>query len=78
MGRYGICVNAIAPGFTDTKASWTLINDITKYNISLTPLGRLEVPEDLFDAIIFLARNDSDFSEIEGKCDTLIRGVLLL
>jgi len=32
----------------------------------------------LFDAIIFLARNDSDFSEIEGKCDTLIRGVLLL
>jgi hypothetical protein len=31
------------------------------------PLGRLEVPEDLVGAIIFLASNESDFLEIEGK-----------
>jgi 3-oxoacyl-[acyl-carrier protein] reductase len=78
LGQHGICVNAVAPGFTDTKASRTLINDITKYDVSLTPLGSLEVPEDLVGAIIFLASNESDFIEIEGKCDTLTRGVLIL
>lgn len=61
VGQYGICVNAVAPGFTDTKASRTIIDDITKYDISLTPLGRLGQPEDLIGAIIFLASEASDF-----------------
>lgn len=61
VGQYGICVNAVAPGFTDTKASRTVTDDITKYNVSLTPLGRLEQPEDLVGAIIFLAGDASDF-----------------
>ena len=61
VGQYGICVNAVAPGFTDTGASRTIIDDITKYDVSLTPLGRLEQPEDLVGAIIFLASDESDF-----------------
>jgi len=61
VGQYGICVNAVAPGFTDTRASRTVIDDITKYDVSLTPLGRLEQPEDLVGAIIFLASDESDF-----------------
>ena len=61
VGQYGIRVNAIAPGFTDTKASRSVTDDITKYNVSLTPLGRLEVPEDLVGAILFLASDESDF-----------------
>jgi 3-oxoacyl-[acyl-carrier protein] reductase len=61
LGQYGICVNAVAPGFTDTKASRTIIDEITNYNVSLTPLGRLEVPEDLVGAILFLASDESDF-----------------
>ena len=61
VGQYGIRVNAIGPGFTDSEASRSLINDITKYDISLTPLGRLEVPEDLVGALIFLASDESDF-----------------
>jgi 3-oxoacyl-[acyl-carrier protein] reductase len=61
VGQYGICVNAVAPGFTDTKASRTIIDEITNYNVSLTPLGRLEVPEDLVGAILFLASDESDF-----------------
>ena len=60
-GQFGIRVNAVAPGFTDTEASRTVIDDINKYNASLTPLGRLEQPQDLVGAIIFLASDESDF-----------------
>jgi 3-oxoacyl-[acyl-carrier protein] reductase len=61
VGQYGIRVNAIGPGFTDSEASRSLIDDIAKYDVRLTPLGRLEVPEDLAGALIFLASDDSDF-----------------
>jgi 3-oxoacyl-[acyl-carrier protein] reductase len=61
MGQYGICVNSIAPGLTDTKAGRTLLNESKKYDISRTPLGRLEQPEDLVGAMIFLACDESDF-----------------
>ncbi len=60
LGPYNIHVNAIAPGFTDTEASRT-IADVTKYDVSRTPLRRLEQPSDLFGTVIFFASDDSDF-----------------
>ena len=61
LGQYGICVNSIAPGLTDTEAGRTLLNDSKKYDISRTPLGRFQQPEDLVGVLIFLASTDSDF-----------------
>jgi 3-oxoacyl-[acyl-carrier protein] reductase len=61
LGPYGICVNSIAPGFTNTEASRTLTDDITKYDISTTPLGRLEQPQDLVGALLFFSSDESDF-----------------
>jgi 3-oxoacyl-[acyl-carrier protein] reductase len=61
VGECGICVNSIAPGFTDTEAARTITADITKYDLSPTSLGRLEQPEDLVGAAIFLSSDDSDF-----------------
>jgi 3-oxoacyl-[acyl-carrier protein] reductase len=61
VGQYGICVNAVAPGFTESESSQTIIDDIAKYDISLTPLRRLEQPQDLVGAVIFLASSESDF-----------------
>jgi 3-oxoacyl-[acyl-carrier protein] reductase len=61
VGDYGIRVNAVAPGFTDTPASRTVIDDISRYDTGLTPLGRLEQPGDLVGAIVFLASDESDF-----------------
>ena len=61
VGQYGIYVNAVAPGFTDTESSRSLIDDITRYDVSLTPLRRLEQPKDLVGAVIFLASDESDF-----------------
>lgn len=60
LGPSGICVNAVAPGYTDTEASRT-IADVTKYDVSRTPLKRLEKPEDIVGAVAFLASDESDF-----------------
>lgn len=61
VGQYGICVNSLVPGFTDTEASRTLTDNISNYDVSPTPLRRLEQPQDLVGAIIFLVSDESDF-----------------
>jgi len=60
LGPHNICINCVAPGFTDTEASRGLA-DVTKYDTSKTPLRRLEKPEDLTGAALFLASPESDF-----------------
>ena len=60
LGKYNICVNAVAPGYTDTPASWT-IGNVAKFNTSDTPLGRVGKPEDVVGAVVFFASDDSDF-----------------
>ncbi|MFZ5868839.1 MAG: SDR family NAD(P)-dependent oxidoreductase [Thermodesulfobacteriota bacterium] len=60
LGQYGICVNAVAPGFTDTEASRT-VADVEKYDTSRTPLKRLQKPDDLVGVVAFLASDESDF-----------------
>ena len=60
LGPHNININAVAPGFTDTEASRS-IADVKKYDVSRTPLRRLEEPNDLLGAVIFLASDDSDF-----------------
>ncbi|MDR3568192.1 MAG: glucose 1-dehydrogenase [Syntrophobacteraceae bacterium] len=60
LGPHKICINCIAPGFTDTEASRG-IADVNKYDVSKTPLHRLEEPEDLVGAAIFLSTPESDF-----------------
>jgi 3-oxoacyl-[acyl-carrier protein] reductase len=60
LGPHNININAVAPGFTDTEASRS-VADVSKYDVSRTPLARLQQPEDLVGAVIFLASDESDF-----------------
>jgi 3-oxoacyl-[acyl-carrier protein] reductase len=60
LGQYNVCVNAVAPGYTDTPASWT-IGNVAKFDTSSTPLGRVGKPEDVIGAVVFFASDDSDF-----------------
>ena len=60
LGPHNICINCVAPGFTDTEASRGLA-DVTRYDTSKTPLCRLEKPEDLTGAVLFLVSSESDF-----------------
>jgi 3-oxoacyl-[acyl-carrier protein] reductase len=60
LGQYNICVNAVAPGYTDTPASWT-IGNVSKFDVSSIPMGRVGKPEDIVGAVVFFASDDSDF-----------------
>jgi 3-oxoacyl-[acyl-carrier protein] reductase len=60
LGPHGIGINAVAPGFTDTEASRRLA-DVSKYDTSKTPLGRVGTPEDIAGAVLYLASSESDF-----------------
>ncbi|HVN25750.1 MAG TPA: 3-oxoacyl-ACP reductase family protein [Syntrophorhabdales bacterium] len=60
LGPHNICINAIAPGFTDTEGSRT-IADVTKYDTSKTPLRRLGMAEDILGAALLFASDEADF-----------------
>ena len=60
LGPHNICINAVAPGFTDTEGART-IADVTKYDTSKTPLRRLGTAEDIVGATIFLSSDEADF-----------------
>jgi len=59
LGPHNICINAVAPGFTDTEASRT-IADVAKYDTSKTP-KRLGTAEDIVGATVFLSSDAADF-----------------
>lgn len=60
LGPHNICINAVAPGFTDTEASRTIAS-VEKYDTSKTPLRRIGTAEDIVGATLFLCSDDSDF-----------------
>jgi NAD(P)-dependent dehydrogenase (short-subunit alcohol dehydrogenase family) len=53
--RYGITVNAIAPGWFPTKMSHALLEKYTEKMLSDIPLKRFGRPEDIQGVILFLA-----------------------
>lgn len=61
-GPKGINVNGIAPTFTRTEMSSSIINDRKKaeWILSRIPLGRMGELEDLFGPVIFLASEASN------------------
>lgn len=52
LGRYGITVNIVSPGPTQT--GW-ISPDLEQAIVASAPLGRLGQPEDIADVIVFLA-----------------------
>jgi gluconate 5-dehydrogenase len=61
--KYGIYVNAIAPGYIETDLNRALISDpdFDQWVKSRCPLGRWGTPEDIAWPIVFLASAASDF-----------------
>jgi 3-oxoacyl-[acyl-carrier protein] reductase len=61
LGRYGIRVNAVAPGFTATEMVMQMPEKILDGMRGHTPLGRLGKPEDIANAYAFLASDQASF-----------------
>ena len=64
LGRYGIRVNAVAPGVTKTDMLAVLPDEMIQPIIKNIPLGRMAEPEDIANAFLFLASDLS--SHISG------------
>ncbi|MDI7246176.1 MAG: 3-oxoacyl-ACP reductase FabG [Bacillota bacterium] len=61
LGRKGICVNAVAPGFTMTDMMATVPEKILTSIKEKTPLGRLGEPRDIAYAYLYLSSDEADF-----------------
>jgi len=61
LGRKGIRVNAVAPGFIGTDMVKKMPENIIKMMKEKTPLGRLGTPEDIANAYLFLASDEASF-----------------
>lgn len=61
LGRKGIRVNAVAPGFIATEMVQKMPEKIIDGISSKTPLARLGKPEDIAKAYLFLASDEASF-----------------
>ncbi len=61
LGRKGITVNAVAPGFIATEMVETIPEKIIEMLKSKTPLNRLGAPEDIAHAYLYLASDEAGF-----------------
>ncbi len=61
LGKFGIRVNAIAPGFTATEMVTAMPEKVLDGMKSRTPLRRLGEPRDIANAYLFLASDEASF-----------------
>jgi 3-oxoacyl-[acyl-carrier protein] reductase len=74
LGRKGINVNAIAPGFIATEMVKAMPENVIKMMEEKTPLGRLGKPEDIANAYLFLASEEASF--INGATLSVDGGII--
>jgi 3-oxoacyl-[acyl-carrier protein] reductase len=61
FARYGILVNAISPGFTNTKMVQALPDKVKEKLIAKIPLKRFGEPKEIAFAVLFLASDESNY-----------------
>jgi 3-oxoacyl-[acyl-carrier protein] reductase len=75
LGSWGITCNAVAPGFISTDMSDVLSDEIKEKYIAMVPLKRAGTPNEVADAVCFLA---SDYAKyITGQVINIDGGMVM-
>ena len=74
LGKYGIRVNAVAPGFIATEILKDMPEKVIQAMVGRTPLGRMGRPEDIANAYFWLASDEASF--VHGTCLSVDGGVV--
>ncbi|MAW50342.1 MAG: 3-oxoacyl-ACP reductase [Flavobacteriaceae bacterium] len=61
VGRFGVTVNAVAPGFIKSLMSDSMPEEIIKAGIAQIPVGRIGTPQDMGHCYLFLASKEAGF-----------------
>ncbi len=59
--RFGITVNAIAPGYVDTDMVRAVPKDVLEKIVARIPMGRLGTADDIARAVLFVTADEADF-----------------
>ena len=61
LGSRNICVNAVAPGYIQTKMTDVLPDKVKEEMLKRIPLNRFGRPEDVANAVMFLASDRAEY-----------------
>ena len=61
LGRFGIRVNAVAPGFIETEIVKDMPAKVLAGMVQRTPVGRMGQPDDIAEAYVWLASDAATF-----------------
>ncbi|MFQ6113188.1 MAG: beta-ketoacyl-ACP reductase [bacterium] len=75
LGRKGIRVNAVAPGFIETDILKAMPEKVINLMIEKTPLRRMGSPQDIANAYLFLASDEASF--ITGAVLSVDGGIVI-
>lgn len=73
LGKFGITVNSIAPGFTETEMTDKIPKEIIQGMLQHIPLRKTAKPIDIAYGYLYLASDESSF--VTGICLTIDGGV---
>lgn len=62
VGKYGITVNCVAPGFIETEMTASMPQAVIDAGIQMIPIKRIGTPEDMAYAYLFLASKEAEFT----------------
>jgi 3-oxoacyl-[acyl-carrier protein] reductase len=75
VGSRNITCNAVAPGFIETAMTSGLADDFKQNAVKMIPLGRVGTPEDVANAVAFLASEEASY--ITGHVLNVNGGMLM-